>query len=125
MRYSLAAIGIACFLLNNTGCSSDEIKSGAAYNVSIIAKDKEGKLNPQGPIIQVGRASVKSKQQLTNEGQTISLLVRKTQYRKATFEVTFPDQTTQMFQVKAGETRDILPKRQKFGVRVELQESNY
>jgi hypothetical protein len=38
--------------------------------------------------------------------------------------VTFPDQITQMFQVKAGETKDILPKRQKFGVRVELQQSN-
>jgi hypothetical protein len=123
MRFSLAAIGIACFLLINTGCSS-EIESGAAYNVSIIAKDKAGKLTPQGPIIQVGRASVQSKQQLTHEGQTLSLLVRKTQYGKATFEVTFPDQITQMFQVKAGETKDILPKGQKFGVRVELQQSN-
>ncbi len=123
MRFSLAAIGIACFLLINAGCSS-EIKPGAAYNVSIIAKDKAGKLTPQGPIIQVERASVTSKQELTHEGQTFSLLVRKTQYRKATFEVTFPDQITQMFQVKAGETKDILPKRQKFGVRVELQQSN-
>ena len=123
MRYSFAAIGIACFLLVNAGCSS-EIKSGAAYNVSIIAKDKQGKLKPQGPIIQVERASVTSKQELTHEGQTLSLLVRKTQYGKATFEVTFPDQSTQMFQVKAGETKDILPKRQKFGVRVELQQSN-
>ena len=123
MRFSLAAIGIGCFLLLHAGCSSD-IKSGAAYNVSIIAKDKEGKLKPQGPIIQVERASVTSKQQLTHEGQTLSLLVRKTQYGKATFEVTFPDQNTQMFQVRAGETKDILPKRQKFGVRVELQQSN-
>ena len=123
MRFSLAAIGIACFLLINAGCSS-EIESGAAYNVSIIAKDKAGKLTPQGPIIQVGRASVQSKQEVTHEGQTFSLLVRKTQYGRATFEVTFPDQITQMFQVKAGETKDILPKRQKFGVRVELQQSN-
>ena len=123
MRFSLAAIGIACFLLINAGCSS-EIKSGAAYNVSIIARDKQGKLKPQGPIIQVERASVQSKQELTHEGQTLSLLVRKTQYGKATFEVTFPDQFTQMFQVRAGETKDILPKRQKFGVRVELQQSN-
>jgi hypothetical protein len=123
MRFSLAAIGIACFLLINAGCSS-EIKSGAAYNVSIIAKDKQGKPKPQGPIIQVERASVTSKQQLTHEGQTLSLLVRKTQYGRATFEVTFPDQSTQMFQVKAGETKDILPKGQKFGVRVELQQSN-
>jgi hypothetical protein len=123
MRFSLAVIGIACFLLINAGCSP-EIKSGAAYNVSIIARDKGGKLEPQGPIIHVERASVTSKQQLTHEGQTFSLLVRKTQYGKATFEVTFPDHTTQMFQVKAGETKDILPKRQKFGVRVELQQSN-
>jgi hypothetical protein len=123
MRFSLAAIGIACFLLINAGCSS-EIKSGAAYNVSIIAKDKEGRLKPQGPIIQVGRVIVQSKQQLEHEGQTFSLLVRKTQYGKATFEVTFPDQSTQMFQVKVGEAKDILPKRQKFGVRVELEQSN-
>ena len=123
MRFSLAAIGIACFLLINAGCSS-EIKPGADYNVSIIAKDNDGKLKPQGPIIQVERAGVQSKQQLTHEDQTLSLLVRKTQYGKATFEVTFPDQNTQMFQVKAGETKDILPKRQKIGVRVELQQSH-
>ena len=123
MRFSLAAIGIACFLLINAGCSP-EVKSGAAYHVSIIAKDEAGKLTTQGPSTQVERASVQSKQQLTHEGQTLSLLVRKTQYGKATFEVTFPDQMTQMFQVKAGETKDILPKGQKFGVRVELQQSN-
>ena len=123
MRFSLAAVGIACCLLINAGCSP-EIKSGAAYNVSIIAKDKHGKLKPQGPIIQIERASVTSRQQLTHEGQTLSLLVRKTQHDRATFEVTFPDQSTQMFQVRASETKDILPKRQKFGVRVELQQSN-
>ena len=123
MRFSLAAIGITCFLLINPGCSS-EIQSGAAYNVSIIASDKGGKPKPQGSIIQVGRVSVNSKQQLEHEGQSLSLLVRKTQYGRATFEVTFPDQKTQMFQVKAGETKDILPKRQKLGVRVELQQSN-
>ena len=123
MRYSLAAIGIACFLLMNAGCSS-EIMSGAAYRVSIIAKDEAGKLKPQGPSIQVATASVQSEQQLTHEGQTLSLLIRKTQYGRATFEVTFPDRLTHMFQVKDGETKDILPKRQKLGVRVELQHSN-
>jgi hypothetical protein len=123
MRFSLAAIGIACFLLMNAGCSS-EITSGAAYNVSIIARDKAGKLQPQGPTIQVGRVSVHSKQQLEHEGQTLSLLVRKTQHGRATFEVTFPDQISQMFQVRVGETKDILPMRQKLGVRVELHQSN-
>ena len=123
MRFSLAAIGIACFLLINAGCSS-EIKPGADYNVSIIAKDNDGKLKPQGPIIQVERAGVQSKQQLTHEDQTLSLLVRKTQYGKATFEVTFPDHNTQMFQAKDGETKDILPKPKKIGVRVELQQSH-
>jgi hypothetical protein len=119
----MVATGIAFFLLVHAGCSS-KIMPGATYNLSIIAKGNDGKLAPQGPMMQVGGAGVESVQQITHEGQTFSVLVRKTQYGKATFEVTFPDKTTQMFQVKAGQPKDVLPKGQKIGVRIELQESH-
>jgi hypothetical protein len=110
-------------LLVHAGCSN-KIKSGATFNLSIITKGNDGKLAPQGPITQVGGVRVEAVQILTHEGHTLSLAIRKTQYGKATFEVTFPDKTTQMIQVKAGEPKDVLPKGQKIGVRIELQESH-
>ena len=119
----LPLVALALFLLVIAGCKS-KIQPGATFTLSIIAKDKEGKLTPQGSIVQVGGASVESKQEIAHEGQSFSLLVRKTQYGKTTFEVTFPDKTTQMVQAKAGEIKDILPKGQKLGVRIELQESH-
>jgi hypothetical protein len=119
----LPLLALVLLLLMNAGCSS-KIKPGAAFNLSIIAKGKDGKLTPQGSSVQVGGAGVESKQEIAQDDQSFSLLVRKTQYGKATFEVTFPDKTTQTFQVKAGETKDILPRGQKLGVRIELHESH-
>jgi hypothetical protein len=124
MRFLAVAIGIVLCLLVPAGCSSKKIIPGAAYSLSIITKGNDGKLAPQGPVTQVGGAAVESVQQVTHEGQTLSVLVRKTQYGKATFEVTFPDKSTQMIQVKAGEPKNVLPKGQKIGVRIELQESH-
>jgi hypothetical protein len=121
MRFSLLALFL--LLLMNAGCSS-KIKPGATFTLSIIAKDKDGKLTPQATSVQVGGASVESRQEIAQDGQSFSLLVRKTQYGKATFEVTFPDKTTQMFQVKAGETKDLPPRGQQFGIRIELHESH-
>jgi hypothetical protein len=119
----LPLVALALFLLVIAGCKT-KIQPGATFNLSIIAKDKDGKLTPQAANVQVGGASVESKQEIAYEGQSFSLLVRKTQYGRATFEVTFPDKTTQTFQVKAGESKDILPRGQKLGVRIELQESH-
>ena len=52
------------------------------------------------------------------------MIVRKTQYAKATFDITFPDKSVQRVQVKVGKPKDILPRGQKFGVRIELEESH-
>jgi hypothetical protein len=49
-------------------------------------------------------------------------LVRKTEHEKATFDITFPDKTIQMVRVNSGQTKDVLPKGQKIGVRIEVQE---
>jgi hypothetical protein len=124
MRLLAVGIGIALFLLAPAGCSSQKIVPGATYSLSIIAKGNDGKPAPQGPVTQVGGATVESVREISHEGQTLSVHVRKTQYGKATFEVTFPDKTTQMIQVKAGESKDVLPKGQKIGVRIELRESH-
>jgi hypothetical protein len=124
MRPALVALGMALLLLVDTGCSNKKITPGASFTLSILAKDKAGKLTPQGSIVQVGNARVDSRQEIGQDGRTYSLLVRKTQYGRATFEVTFPDKTTQMIQVKAGEPKDIPPKGEKIGLRIELQESH-
>ncbi|HZV03463.1 MAG TPA: hypothetical protein VE999_00100 [Gemmataceae bacterium] len=119
----LPLLALVLLLLTNAGCSS-KIKPGATFTLSILAKDKAGKLTPEGARVEIVGASVESKQEIEQDGQTSSLVVRKTQYGKATFEVTFPDKTTQMFQVKAGEIKDIFPRGQKFGVRIALHESH-
>lgn len=123
MRFAWLAMGLVFILFVDAGCSK-KIYPGITYNIWIIARDKAGKMMPQGETERIEGARVESMQELTHEGQPLSLLVRKTQYGKATFEVTFPDKTRQMFQVKAGETKDILPTGQKFGVRIELHESH-
>ena len=63
-------------------------------------------------------------QELIHQERSVFVQVRKTQYGKATFEVTFPDSTTQMAQIKVGERKDILRKDQKIGVRIEVQDSH-
>lgn len=124
MRFAFAGLGMILLLLIDSGCSNKKIKPGASFTLSIIAKDKQGKLTPQGSVVQVGEAVLDSKQEIGQDGRIYSLLVRKTQYGRATFDVTFPDKTTQMIQVKAGEPKDVLPKGEKIGIRIELQESH-
>jgi hypothetical protein len=104
MRFALVAHGIVLFLFVDAGCSSKK-KPGATYNVTILARGNDGKPALQGPSQQVEGAGVESRKDITHEGQTISLLVRKTQYGRATFDVTFPDKTTQMVQVKVRPTQ--------------------
>jgi electron transfer flavoprotein alpha subunit len=115
--------GAAFCLLLPAGCSK-AVKPGATYNVWILAKGSDGKAAPQGSATRVESAAVQNVQEISKEGQTLSLVVRKTQYGKATFDIIFPDKTTQRVQVKAGEPKDILPNGQKVGVRIEVLDSH-
>ncbi len=63
-----------------------------------------------------------STQDIRHDGRTLSLQVRKTEFGRATFQVTFPDKNVQQVKVKAGETKDVLPEGQDIGVRIAVQE---
>lgn len=120
---SVIRLGVALLVLVPVGCRK-EVKPGVVYNVAIITPDKNGKATPQGSATRVESAGVGSEQEITHEGHTLSLAIRKTQYGKATFDITFPDKAIQRVQVKAGAPKDILPQGQKIGVRIEIQESH-
>jgi hypothetical protein len=116
-------LGAAFCLLLPAGCSK-AVRPGATFNVWILAKGNDGKATPQGEATHVESAAVQNVQEISSEGQPFSLIVRKTQYGKATFEIIFPDKTTHQVQVKAGEPKDILPSGQKVGVRIEVLDSH-
>ncbi len=114
---------VLCLLLP-VGCQKKSARPGATYNVWILSKGNDGKAVPQGSVTSVESAAVETVQEISNEDQSVSLVVRKTQYGKATFDIIFPDKTTQRVQVKAGEPKDILPRGQKIGVRIEILDSH-
>jgi hypothetical protein len=116
---------VLCFglLLVLAGCARGP-RPGVTGNVSILTRDNDGKAAPGGTATGLESAAVGTVREFTHEGRTLSLLVRKTEFEKGTFEITFPDQTTQRVRLSAGETRDVLPDGQKVGLRIELQESH-
>lgn len=114
---------VLCLLLA-VGCQKKSARPGATYNVWILSKGNDGKAVPQGSATHVESAAVENVQEVSNEDQSLSLVVRKTQYGKATFDIVFPDKTSQRVQVKAGEPKDILPRGQKIGVRIEILDSH-
>jgi hypothetical protein len=65
---------------------------------------------------------VQDVREIGSDGTVLTLAVRKTEHERATFEVTFPDKTSEIVRVKTGETKDVLPKGQKVGVRIEVRE---
>ena len=74
-------------------------------------------------MITIPTAVVNDAGEVGNPGSTVSIQVRKTEYGKAIFEITFPDKSTQRIAIKAGDSKDILPKGQKVGVRIQVHES--
>lgn len=116
-------LALGCLVFGPVGCRK-EVKPGVVYNVSVLTLGKDGKATPQGSVTRMDSAGVGSEQEISHEGNTFSLAIRKTQYGRATFDVTFPDKAVQRVQVKAGQPKDILPRGQKVGVRIEIQESH-
>jgi hypothetical protein len=113
-------LGLALCLGVAAGCSKPP-RPGVTYDVSLLTPGG-GAAAPLGPPTRVASAVVQHVQELTHEGDTLVVMVRKTEYGRATFDVTFPDKAVQMVRVKVGETRDVLPPGQKIGVRLAVLE---
>ena len=127
MHATRIALGMVVSLLGiaGAGCSGfSEPLPGVTYSVAPITRDGRGKVNAQEPGRNVELALVEDVQEVVQDGRTLVVQVRKTQYGKATFAITFPDHTTQLVQVKQGQSKDVLPKRQRVGVRLTVQEAH-
>jgi hypothetical protein len=121
-RWSIQ-FGVALCLVLQAGCHKP-IKPGVTYKVSVVTIGPGGKATPQGEVTHVESATIETETGYSHEGQAFAVVVRKTQYGKATFDITFPDKSTQRVQAKVGEPKDILPNQQKYGVRIEVLESH-
>ncbi|HLN31656.1 MAG TPA: hypothetical protein VK395_28200 [Gemmataceae bacterium] len=123
-RLVRAARNAAFLFILSAGCHGGATP-GVTYIASAIVKGNDGKIMQQEEsAIQVESALVDGGQEVVHEGSKFQLVVRKTAYGKATFEITFPDNSVQRIVVKAGETKDILPKGKNLGVRIEVQDSH-
>jgi hypothetical protein len=124
-RLVIATRIMGVLFLVAAGCSRNGVPPpGVKYSVSAITKGKDGSIRQEEPEAVVGSAAATDPKEVAYEGHTILVRVRKTQYGKATFEVTFPDNSSQMVQVRSGETKDILARGQRTGVRIQVQDSH-
>ncbi len=121
-NHSGIRIGVTLLLIFGVGCTRTKLKPGVAFTVSVITKGDDGRVATQGPVTRVESAVVNELREITYEDYTLLLLVRKTEYEKATFVITFSDKTSEMVRVKAGTSADVLPAGQKAGVRIEVRE---
>jgi hypothetical protein len=123
-RRRAGRVGLALLLLAGAGCpGKPALRPGVTFDATVISPDGEGKAVPQGPPSRVESAVTLDKHQVGPEGSPLTLQVRKTEFGQATFEVTFPDKTTQTVRVKNGHAKDVLPEGQKLGVRIRVEES--
>ena len=123
MKRSLVFLCFSFYLIAVDGCMSSQPQPGVTFTLCAITKDKGGKAIPQGTPLKVDSVLVDDVEDVSSDGGAIQVLVRKTQYAKATFEVTFPNHPSQNVQVKSGEAKDIFPKGGKLGVRIEVLEA--
>ena len=112
------------FLIALAGCSQPAPAPGVTYSASAVTKSPDGKLKQFAPAITIDGAVVNDVAEVTYDGGAITVQVRKTSYGKATFAITFPDKTTRMVALKAGSSKDLLPKGQKVGLRIQVQEAH-
>jgi hypothetical protein len=121
-RRRAVGLGLALLLAVHVGCSKPVPRPGVTGSVTVITPGKDGKPVPQEPATQLQSVATQQVREITHDGSTVSLLVRKTEYGRATFDVTFADKKTEMVRVKVGETKDVLPAGEKLGVRIQVQE---
>jgi hypothetical protein len=120
-RSVLRLVVVLILLASHLGCAN-ELKPGVVCDVAIIAKGDDGKPAVQGEVKRVDGAVTNNVVQLTQDGRNIALLVRKTEYGKATFDIKFPDDTIQRVKVENGKAKDVLPDGQPIGMRIEVHE---
>jgi hypothetical protein len=114
-------VGMLLLLLVLAGCSSKP-RPGVTCNVSIITQAGDGTFTPQGSVTKIESAAAGTVTEITHEGGSLSLLVRKTEYGKATLDLTFPGLEPVRVKINAGEMKNVLPNGQKIGVRIEVQD---
>jgi hypothetical protein len=114
---------LGVFFTASAGCLGSKPEPGVTFSLCALAREVGGKVSPRGKARTIESSSGDDTEEVTDGGNTIAIQVRKTQYGKATFEVTFPDHAIQMVQVKKGESKDVLPKGQKIGVHIEVEEA--
>jgi hypothetical protein len=118
----LSRVGAALLVLAAAGCSGKELKPGVTYETTVLTRGANGKAEPQGPATRVESVVVGHTQDITHDGHTLVLTVRKTEYERATFDAAFPDKAHEMVRVKKGESKDLLPQGQALGVRIRVEE---
>jgi hypothetical protein len=122
MKVTRLVAGVVAAAILGNGCSNHGLKPGVTFEASVIAMGEGGTATPQGPQTRVESALVQDVREIANDGIVFTLAIRKTEHEKATFEITFPDKTSQLVRIKDGETKDVLPKGQKHGIRIAVFE---
>jgi hypothetical protein len=122
----LTALLFGFSLTTLPGCWGAGPEPGVTFTLCAVAGGNGSQISPRGEARKIEGAGVEDVAELLDPAGTITVQVRKTQYAKATFEITFPDKATQLVQVRQGESKDILPKgkSQKVGVRIEVQKAH-
>jgi hypothetical protein len=119
MPWVMAWWTAACLVV--AGCSNGP-KPGVTFCGFIIVKDSDGQVTLQLPGTLVVSAVANTMREITHEGRTVGVLIRKTEYGKVTLDITFPDKAVERVKIETGKTQDILPEGQSIGIRIQVQE---
>jgi hypothetical protein len=115
-------LGLLLFV--GTGClRSGAPTPGVSYSVSVITRDSDRRLKEE-PARSVEDAVVEDVEELVYQGEQFLVQVRKTQSGQATFEITFPDRSVQMVQIRRGQSKNTFAKQQQVGIRIAVQEAH-
>jgi hypothetical protein len=116
---------LGALVVGVAGCSGPAPQPGVTFTLCPVASEN-GKVNPRGETQKFESADVEDVEKVTDGTSTITVQVRKTQYGKATFEITIPGQPPQLVQVRKGESKDVLPrgKHSKVGVRIAVEDAH-
>ncbi|HEV3084400.1 MAG TPA: hypothetical protein VGY66_31850 [Gemmataceae bacterium] len=115
---------LSIFLIAVAGCSQTPPAPGVTYSAAALTKEADGKVKQQGEPIIVAGAVVSDVAEIPGDGSSVFVEVRKTSYGRATLTITFPDKTTQTVRLKTGESKDLLSKGHKLGVRIQVQDAH-
>ena len=114
----LAWVTLAVVL--SAGCSSAP-KPGVTYTYSLLEK-KDGNIHVKSALQKVVSATVATEKTITHDGVSLSLLIKKTEFGKVTFDIRFPGMDPQRVRIVTGETKDIFPEESPWGIRIDVLE---